>query len=271
MDHATVFTLSGTSIHFALSFRNPRQFIQQRVTRLLIPLIFGILILIPPQVYIERLGDPEQSVAFQGMPPFSGSFVEFYPEYFQGWYAFGGNFAWMGLHLWYLLMLFGFSLLTLPLFGFLNRSTGQMLITQLAALCKTFSILLVLGLPIALLETALDPETLLGTHIFGGWALPTYLIFLICGYLIVADRQFELVIQRNSTSALILAILTTLLLFLTHEQFTAPPAEALFRGLRAFNAWFWVVVILVRTFLWGGGTAPQKCPCPNLTDYGYTT
>ncbi|NJR60360.1 MAG: DUF928 domain-containing protein [Cyanobacteria bacterium CRU_2_1] len=32
---------------------------------------------------------------------------------------------------------------------------------------------------------------------------------------------------------------------------------------------FIAIVILVRTFLWGGGAAPQKCPCPNLTDYSY--
>jgi len=29
-----------------------------------------------------------------------GGFLAFLPHYFEGWYGFGGNFAWMGLHLW---------------------------------------------------------------------------------------------------------------------------------------------------------------------------
>ena len=35
-------------------------------------------------------------------------------------YGFGGNFAWMGLHLWYLLMLFVFSGLMLPVFQWIR-------------------------------------------------------------------------------------------------------------------------------------------------------
>ena len=95
------FILSGISTYYMLSFRKTGAFIKSRFTRLLVPLIFGIFVLIPPQVYIERVSNNQ----------FMGSFFEFYPHYFDGFYAFGGNFAWMGLHLWYLEMLFVFSLL----------------------------------------------------------------------------------------------------------------------------------------------------------------
>jgi fucose 4-O-acetylase-like acetyltransferase len=83
------FVLSGMSSFYALKGKRVGQFVSERVKRLLIPFIFGVFVLIPPQVYIERVSHGQ----------YSGSFVRFFPHYFDGFYAFGGNFAWMGLHL----------------------------------------------------------------------------------------------------------------------------------------------------------------------------
>jgi glucan biosynthesis protein C len=98
------FFISGASTWFALGAKSNKQFVSDRSKRIFIPLLMGILLLSPHQVYLERLTHHQ----------FSGSFIDFIPHYFSGWYAFGGNFAWMGLHLWYLLLLFVYSLLTLP-------------------------------------------------------------------------------------------------------------------------------------------------------------
>jgi glucan biosynthesis protein C len=106
------FVLSGLSIYYSLSYRTRGQYVKERFKRLAIPFLFGtFVILIPLQVYIERVSHSQ----------FVGSFIEFYPHYFDGFYAFGGNFAWMGLHLWYLEILFIFSLITLPLFLYLRK------------------------------------------------------------------------------------------------------------------------------------------------------
>ncbi|NJR57173.1 MAG: acyltransferase [Acaryochloris sp. CRU_2_0] len=131
------FLLSGASIYFAIQSRTAGQFIRERCLRLLIPLLFGIFVLSPPQVYLERLTNPLHGVApWNGGWQFSGSFWEFIPYYFQGWYLFSGNFAWMGIHLWYLLVLFLFSLLLLPLFWALKQSKGQKLIEILAIILE---------------------------------------------------------------------------------------------------------------------------------------
>jgi hypothetical protein len=87
---------------------------RERTIRLIVPLGVGIFTHIILQVYIENLT--------QGQ--FSGTFWQFIPQYFNGWYAFGGNFAWMGLHLWYLLMLFLFSVLMLTVFRQISRSSA---------------------------------------------------------------------------------------------------------------------------------------------------
>ena len=105
------FFISGAGTWYALKFKSSGKFIKDRIKRLVVPLIFGIFILSPHQVYLERFTHHQ----------FKGSFIDFIPYYFHGWYALGGNFAWMGLHLWYLLLLFIFSVILLPLFLFIKR------------------------------------------------------------------------------------------------------------------------------------------------------
>ena len=104
-----IFVVSGASLFFALGGSNGK-FIKDKVLRLLVPLVVGAFTHVAVQVYLERVTHHQ----------FTGTFFEFLPHYFNGLYGFGGNFAWMGLHLWYLLVLFVFSILLLPLFRWLK-------------------------------------------------------------------------------------------------------------------------------------------------------
>jgi len=89
------FVISGISTNFALRKRNTQSFMNERLLRLGIPLVFGIFLLSPIQVYIERLTNHQ----------FEGSLFQFLPHYFDGLYleiGGTGNFAFFGHHLWYL-------------------------------------------------------------------------------------------------------------------------------------------------------------------------
>ena len=112
---STIMILSAASIVYSLNSRSTGKFIADKVKRLLIPLVFGIFVLALPQVYLERLTHGE----------FVGSFFQFLPHFFDGMYGFGGNFAWMGLHLWYLLVLFLYTLIFLPIFLLLRTKIGH--------------------------------------------------------------------------------------------------------------------------------------------------
>ena len=163
------FFISGVSARLSLE-RGTAQYIHSRVKRLLVPFAFGTLVLLAPlQVWVER-------VTHGG---FSGGFLDFYPHYFSGWYGFGGNFAWMGLHLWYLQMLFLFSFMTLPLFLKMNRMPGNDTPSRLL----TFGPLPVVILPVIAAEivSSLDPG-LLGRRDWGGWPLLSHLAFFFGGY-----------------------------------------------------------------------------------------
>ncbi len=46
-----LFMLAGLAAAYALEARGPLAFLRERVARLLLPLAFGILVLVPPQVW----------------------------------------------------------------------------------------------------------------------------------------------------------------------------------------------------------------------------
>src|SRR5581483_2098283 len=65
--------LAGVSAWFSLQHRDNQEYVRDRVGRLLLPLIIGTLVLVPPQVYLER----RLSGAF------GGSLLAFYPHFFD--------------------------------------------------------------------------------------------------------------------------------------------------------------------------------------------
>ncbi len=228
------FVISGISSRLALARRRSGQYVSERFKRLFIPLVFGIFVLIPPQVYIER-------VTKAG---FSGSFLDFLPRYFDGFYAFEGNFAWMGLHLWYLEVLFLFSLLTLPLFSAIKKGGNGGILALIAGLCDLPGGIFLFAIPLAVTEMLvnLQPKGI-GMREFGGWSLVPYLVFFIYGYLIASDERIERSVERQCLPALALAVAATTAGFVLIQHGYSSYSPSL-STLRAFNSWFWLVAIL---------------------------
>lgn len=226
------FALSGAAIYYSLKSRKISNFIKERFLRIFVPLIgIGIFVLAPLQIYLERLTHGE----------FSGNFFQFYPHYFDGLYGFGGNFAWMGVHLWYLMDIFLFSLIALPLF-IPRRKTGESIISRIAQRWGKPWILLVIFLFLALASVVTDIAGLGWTEAMGSWDILTYFVFFVYGYLIFSSEQIQETISRHSTVLLIVAALLTV----AHLVFSfVPSLEAMYDtwlfNLRGFCAWSWVL------------------------------
>jgi glucan biosynthesis protein C len=231
------FVLSGQSSWFALRFRSAGQYIYERFRRLFIPLVFGIFVLIPPQVYIERFSHGR----------FTGSFVRFYPRYFDGLYGFGGNFAWMGLHLWFLLALFLFSLISLPLLLYFRGEKRMGLIERTAVFFEKPGAVLLLVFPLALMEFMFHPSGL-GRRSLGGWNIFVYLVFFLYGYLLASGERYQRVLVKNRVPFLAFALLSTLIGFCLRRSGISPSFGSLgYLGvsfLRTFNSWVWVLALL---------------------------
>ena len=100
-----LFLVSGVATAYLLA-RGSANFMRSRSMRLLIPLAFGILVIVPPQSYLEVV----EKVGYQG------SFAEFYRLYITGYHGFcredclimpTWNHLWFVAYLWiYTLVLF---------------------------------------------------------------------------------------------------------------------------------------------------------------------
>ena len=231
------FVLSGMSAHYALRFQTLGRYMWSKVLRLAVPLIVGMFTHISLQVYLERLTHGD----------FTGSFFEFLPQYFEGGYGLGGNFAWMGLHLWYLEMLFVYSLLTLPLFLWLRSERMGPIISRLAgSLAKPCAIFL-LAAPVILMKLIGDTQNnIIGENHWGGWAMLPHLGFFVTGYFIVLDSQLITSIDKHRIAALVLALIAFAILYMctllpAGEQFLAAPGGSV---VGVMHSWFWLAAII---------------------------
>jgi len=188
-----LFVVSGMSIALSLRSRSVGQFAKERLSRLLVPFIFGVVVLSPIQVYIERLHYHQ----------FAGSFLQFLPHAFDGLYldyAGQGNFAWMGIHLWYLGILLIYSFLLLPLILTLLHERWQARLVRLGVWLENPGLLLLTALPLMLLS-ALNPSSL-GWRRLGAWSFPIYLALLLYGFLMIQVLKGHAIIYRYRWLAL---------------------------------------------------------------------
>jgi glucan biosynthesis protein C len=183
---ALLFLLAGVSTYFALGFRSSRRYLTERFKRLLVPLVFGLLVIVPPQIYLGLLHNHQISRQ-------TTSYLEFYPDYFTSRYT--GSFD-MG-HLWFIAYLFAFSLVCLPIFLYLRRESGQRLLGRLAGFFSHPGMIFTLVIPVMVANYLL-------LHFYPNPIY--YLVFFFYGYILVADTRFEDAIAKFKGLALILGV-----------------------------------------------------------------
>lgn len=232
---ALLFFVSGVGVAFARRRRNPAEFIRERSLRLLPPFLFGILMVVPPMVYTEKL--------FLGQ--FDGSYLEFYPTFFtEGIYP-KGNLSWH--HFWFVAYLFLYCLMGVGVFKWFDDK-GRAWLDQHFSAQKRFSIykLIVPLIAIEILLRAFFPGF---RDLIHDWAsfFHWFLIFL-AGFLIAHNEELLDQITQLRHISLIGAISSTLFLFVflggadfgSHTSLpitTLVPAFALYCVARMIMVW----------------------------------
>jgi len=232
--------LAGVSAYYSLAHRSNRAYIHDRLWRVLLPLVLGVLILVPPQVYLER--------RFRGQ--FSGSFVAFYPHFFEGIYP-RGNLSWH--HLWFLAHLFVYALVALPLFRFWQHRRGQRALQWFAGVFCSRHRLLWLALPLVL-ERMLLWGTLPERHMLtSDWSNHALLfVAYLYGFIFAATPALGAAIDQQWRSTLLVALVSTALLVagtwtgVLPNALPAPYSWAylVFWSFYAVGAWAWIVTAL---------------------------
>lgn len=101
-----LFALAGASTFFALKKRTAREYMKERTLRLLVPFVSGILLWIPVQCYFA-------DVFFNG---YQGNYFSHYSVFFTKWTTLTGyDGGFTPGHLWFILFLFVYSAVFLPL------------------------------------------------------------------------------------------------------------------------------------------------------------
>jgi glucan biosynthesis protein C len=122
-----LFMVSGAAIALALGSRSPGSFTLDRVRRLLVPLVFGMIVIVPPQIYLERL--------YRGQ--FAGSFLDWLPQALQGGPYPNGNVSWH--HLWFLAYVLMLTFVLLPYFLWARSERGQATLERAGHLASRFA------------------------------------------------------------------------------------------------------------------------------------
>jgi glucans biosynthesis protein C len=231
------FLLAGVSTWYALRRRSSSQYVGERFKRLFIPFIFGLFVLIAPQSYIGLLNHSD----------YTGSYIEWYPEFFRlhvddmDGYFLGGH-TWG--HLWFILHLFVYSLLATPLFLFFKRETGKRFINWLARVSTWPGMILLFPVLLVLMNE--------GPYIAGGNPL-YYITFFIYGYIIMGDSRFWEIIDKYRFASIILGPVI-LAVYLILDSTKSWPGwlidlrlDTMIGYLECFVSWFIILAFLA----WG--------------------
>ena len=233
------FVLSGAAVYYSLKIRDRGGFLKERFFRIMVPwFVTGIFVMAPPQVYLGLLSRGQ----------FQGNFVQFFPHYFDGLAGFGGNFAWTGLHTWYLMALSLFSIILLPFF--LPRAgTGVSRAQSIATKLEKSWMLPLLWVPVAAAAVVSSLVGLGITKQIVSWDILSFGMFFILGYMLFAGAGIQEAIRKYGGWFLLAgAAFSAAHLAL---KFYVHPAFYDVVDLRLLAAWGWIVGLLwlARRFL----------------------
>lgn len=233
-----LFFISGTVSYFMLQNRSGGGFIGLRFRRLFIPLLLGMLVIVPPQVYMERLK--------QG---FQGNFFNFYPSIFTTGAYPAGNLSWH--HLWFILYLLVYDIVCAPLFVWLISARGKAFLQKLNGLAtgKRIYLFMLPGVLVYTFCTIKYPETNDLVHDYA--YLFYWLFFLLAGFICIANPVFMDSIERNRRTSFAVALIS--LVSINYVRWNdIEPWDVIkdyennwrtyaFMGLQAVSGWMWVL------------------------------
>lgn len=234
-----LFFISGAVAFFMLQRRTAGQFIGLRIRRLFIPLAFGMLTIVPVQVYMERVAGG-----------FTGSFLDFYPTIFTTGPYPAGNMSWH--HLWFIAYLLVYDVLLAPAFKWCVVNQHRLKLFHWLGEGRRLYWLLVLPAVVHAALTLRFPQT---NDLVHDWARHLYwAFFLVAGFVCMCVPNLMASLERNRRTSLSFAVLTFLAINYLRWNALEPdavlanweshPLTYLYLSLYALTAWLWVFALV---------------------------
>jgi glucans biosynthesis protein C len=241
--------LAGSGAWFSLRKHTGKEYLWLRFRRVGIPLLAGTILVIPPQMYYHR----------RHLGEFEGSFLAFYPHFFDGIYP-TGNFSYG--HLWFLAYLLLYSAITLPLLRLVDSSAGRRWTLRLAQWADRPGASIILSVPFVVPMAGLWARYPMTGALVNDWALHGWLLSaFLSGYILLAQPRFGELVMRRWREALVVgtAMSAVVLAFAMEGNALARLPSRYGPGYFAFwTAWgvaggSWLLVALGAGRAWLGG------------------
>ncbi len=232
-----LFFISGTGIYFSLRKRSVIKFAGERVVRLFIPLLFAMFFTIPLQVYFEKLQ--------KGL--ISGSYANFYPTVWQMIPYPEGTLSWS--HMWYVVYLFVFCMLLLPVFGLFKIRVLQQAKDSFSLFLSRPYILPFLFIPLTLEFYALYIDYPEQASLLDDWMLFLFsLTMLLYGYFMGSTRKFWATCEQYRNFFLGIAGVCIVALFFGYWWTIDLPKQQdqrlyMYGFLNGLNIWMFILAI----------------------------
>jgi hypothetical protein len=202
-----LFLVAGLGVWHSWARRGATGYLRRRVGRLLVPLLTGMILLVPLPVWFRLRADPR----------YAESYAEFYPRFFQVRWDWseapfvlqpaGNGPGFETGHLWFLVLLLCYSLLALPLLWWLGSGRGRWAVQALAVRAA--------GRPgRTLLPGLLFASVVAGLGLeedIAAWNVAAYLMFFAAGILLAADGRFRDAVRRDARLGAVLALVGVLI------------------------------------------------------------
>lgn len=222
-----LFLLAGASSYFALAHRRNLTYVGERAKRLLIPLLFGTLVIVPAQMWYGAMTNDH----------YSGSLLAYWPRFFTV-RADGNDYYGMfsPAHLWFILFLFWVSLAALPFMHWWRHGGGGRFASGVARRIAEPAWWPAVAL-VLLLSEAL-PEV-------GGKEFIRYLVFFLLGFIAMTDEGFVEAAERRRvlTAVVALVALVPTVIFWRVAEATPDPSWPRFWHALLLNGTAWVAIL----------------------------
>jgi surface polysaccharide O-acyltransferase-like enzyme len=240
-----IFVVSGAAIVFALSARSPIDFAADRLRRLLLPLAFGMVVLVPPQDYLAFIYDGR----------FHGSFLNWMAQAFAGHYPAGKL---SPHHLWFLAYVLALTFILLPCFLLLRTAQGRALHARIGRATARRGLQWLMPLPLAATILWLTPiSDGSGFNLIGPWyGLSYYSVLLLYGAFIYGSPELLAALNRQCFMSLAIAMAVYVMFYSIyidgeiHPQIARMelPAYALISAVNTM-AWLFAIIGLANRYL----------------------
>jgi glucans biosynthesis protein C len=219
--------IAGASSWFSLQKRSAGIYIKERIQRLLIPLLFGVMVLLPPMTYIHLLGNPDAPTLLQHYI----NFFHINPDDLSG--LSGGI---TPAHLWFILYLFIFSCLAAPLFVAV-RNQGKQQADQTNHWYDHPLIIYLWFIPLTFLAAL---------NILGDKNPLYYFLIFFLGYLFLANKNWYSYVRKYAWLSLGIAVIVSIFFYAFLDSLYQDWSIKWILAGTLYNAmrWFWLLTIL---------------------------